>query len=102
MPEAKYYIATIFERNGERTYTHHVRFQTTYSPTDFIDAVASEFLGPGADKQDGGYYFNAGAYFTQAAGVNEIDREFFFNLQNIIDLAQTPEMMQELGVPVRN
>lgn len=97
--DTKFCIGRIYERNGERQYTHYVRFETTnQSPDAVLDAIAKTFLGDGeesGEKDDfnPGYLFDGGSYYIEPVEVklvpkSEYDRSYF---AQGIDLADLPE-----------
>lgn len=85
MPKFKYYVGTIFERNGDYEYnlTYFFKLSSRKSPKKYLnDMAATQYSGhkyPGGD----GWYFNCGEVYVEAKGWREISESTYNELSAI-------------------
>ncbi len=74
----KYFILKIFERNGEREYTHKVLTQmpknAELSPEEFLEETARTFYEESEEK-DGDYWWHFGELVTRGDSITEVTKK---------------------------
>lgn len=84
----KYYIGTIFERNGEYEYWHTIRLKLTnrQKPEAALKRITADWYG-GNKYQDSnvGWYYNCGEVYVEAGNWKEISKETFDELEGIVN-----------------
>jgi hypothetical protein len=83
MKRQKYYIAKIYERNGEMEYSDQYLFKTSGNPQAYAKNVAKSWRGHGVwDSNASGYWH--GEAFVWDGHVKEIPEEHYKVMHNYI------------------
>ena len=85
----KYYIAQLFERNGEYEYYNTLRFKLEgrKKPETYLNNIAKSWYSgerSKQDKDDTGYYFNCGEVYVEGSDIKEISESAYNELASIL------------------
>lgn len=90
----RYYIAEVNEQNGDREYTHTIRFATAGNPTAVLDAISQDWY-PGLRRKemeigDGNYSFSGGVV-CWTGEIVEVSKATYDTLTIITELSRPAE-----------